>query len=89
MDINTAMGVALPLATLAGGWSIGRRGLSRQTIDLLQIQATLLREENETQATQITELQSKVDILESMIVQRAEVAEVKEIVTRIAVKVGA
>lgn len=89
MDTNTIISVVAPIATLAGGWSIGRRGLSRQTIDLLAIQVNTLKESNESKTAQITELTGKVNVLESMITQRAEVAEVKEIVERIAVKVGA
>lgn len=89
MDTNTIISVVAPVATLVGGWSIGRRGLSRQTIDLLAIQVNTLKESNESKTAQITELTGKVNVLESMITQRAEVAEVREIVERIAVKVGA
>ncbi|HEY6018852.1 MAG TPA: hypothetical protein VIY48_02875 [Candidatus Paceibacterota bacterium] len=89
MDTNTIISVVAPIATLVGGWSIGRRGLSRQTIDLLAIQVNTLKESNESKTAQITELTGKVNVLESMITQRAEVAEVREIVERIAVKVGA
>lgn len=89
MDVATTLTIVLPLATLAGGWSIGRRGLSRQTIDLLQIQVDVLTQNKAAVDAQVLELQSKVNILESMVTQKAEVAEVREIVTRIAEKVGA
>jgi hypothetical protein len=89
MDTSTIISTVVPLATLVGGWSVGRRGLSRQTIDLLQIQVDVLTRNKAAVDTQVTELQSKVNILESMVTQKAEVAEVKEIVTRIAEKVGA
>ena len=77
MDTNTIISVVAPIATLVGGWSIGRRGLSRQTIDLLAIQVNTLKESNESKTAQITELTGKVNVLESMITQRAEVAEVR------------
>jgi hypothetical protein len=89
MDINTITGIIIPLAGIAGGFAAGRRGLSRQTIEMLQIQVDLLKEENTDKTGQITLLEGKVNILESLVTQKADVAEVKEIVNRIAVKVGA
>lgn len=72
-----------------GGWAVGRRGLSRQTIELLQIQVNTLKEDNADKTSQITLLEGKVNVLESLVTQKADVAEVKEIVERIAAKVGA
>lgn len=67
----------------------GRRGVARQTVDLLQIQADTLARQNGDQANEITMLKGKVEVLESLVTQRAAVAEVKEVVDRIAVRVGA
>lgn len=89
MDTSTIVSAVVPMVTLLGGWSVGRRGLSRQTIDLLQIQVDVLTRNKAAVDVQVTELQGKVDLLESMVTQRAEVAEVKEIVSRIAEAVGA
>lgn len=89
MDINTISGIAIPLAGVIGGWAVGRRGLSRQTIELLQIQVSALKEDNADKTSQITLLEGKVNVLESLVTQKADVAEVKEIVERIAAKVGA
>lgn len=89
MDVNTLTGIAVPLVTVVAGWSIGRRGLSRQTVDLLQIQVDVLTAQNAERASKITLLEGKVELLESLVTQKADVAEVKEIVERIAVKVGA
>lgn len=89
MDINSITAIAIPLAGVIGGWAVGRRGLSRQTIELLQIQVSTLREDNIEKAAQITLLEGKVNVLESLVTQKADVAEVKEIVERIAAKVGA
>jgi hypothetical protein len=76
-------------AMAAGGWVTGRRGVARQTVDLLQIQAVTLGEQNKQQAEKITALEGKVEVLESLVTQRAAVAEVKEVVDRIAARVGA
>jgi hypothetical protein len=89
MDVTTLTGIAAVLATAVGGWVTGRRGLSRQTVDLLQIQVDLLTAQNMEKTNQITLLEGKVTILEQLVTQKADVAEVKEIVERIAVKVGA
>jgi hypothetical protein len=89
MDVDTITSIAVPLTAIVGGWSVGRRGLSRQTVDLLQIQVTALREGNDLKDVELGALKGRVEVLENMVTQRAEVAEVKEIVERIAVKVGA
>ncbi len=89
MDVTTLTGIAVPLAAVIGGWSLGRRGLSRQTVDLLQVQVEILTTQNAEKAIQITLLEGKVEVLEQLVTQKADVAEVKEIVERIAAKVGA
>lgn len=89
MDPDTVMQIAIPLVGIASGWSIGRRGLSRQTIDLLRIQVETLREGNETKDLELTDLKARVEVLESLVTQRAAVDEVREIVNRIADRVGA
>jgi len=89
MDPGTVVQVASMAAVAAGGWVTGRRGVARQTVDLLQIQATTLENQNRTQAEKITALEGKVEVLESLVTQRAAVAEVKEVVDRIAARVGA
>ena len=89
MDPGTVAQIATLLAAVGGGWMTGRRGVARQTVELLQIQADTLENQNRTQATEITSLKSKVELLESLVTQRAAVAEVKEVVDRIAAKVGA
>ncbi len=89
MDPGTVVQVASMAAVAAGGWVTGRRGVARQTVDLLQIQADALKRQTEDQASEITTLKGKVEVLESLVTQRAAVAEVKEVVDRIAARVGA
>lgn len=81
--------IGVPLVGIASGWSVGRRGLSRQTVDLLQIQVATLKENKEAKDLELTELRARVEVLESLVTQRAAVDEVKEIVNRIADRVGA
>ena len=74
----------------------GRRGVARQTVDLLQIQVTSLRESNDEKDLELSEIKGRVEVLESLVTQRAAVNEVHEElsvvhgkVDRIAAKVGA
>ena len=89
MDPGTLAQIATLIAGVGGGFVTGRRGVARQTVELLQIQADTLTSQNNTQAQKITALESKVEVLEGLVTQRAAVAEVKEVVDRIAAKVGA
>jgi len=63
---------------------------------MLQTQVDVLKEDRETRDAQLTELRHRVEILEGLVTQRAEVEElnakvslVKDTVDRIAVRVGA
>jgi regulator of replication initiation timing len=89
MDPDSVMQVAIPLVGIVSGWSIGRRGLSRQTIDLLRIRIETVTEENEEKKLELTELKTRVEVLEGLVTQRAAVEEVRNIVERIADRVGA
>jgi len=89
MDSDTIVQLAIPLVAIASGWSVGRRGLSRQTIDLLRIRIETITEENESKTEELRGLRARVDVLENLVTQRAAVEEVKQIVERIADRVGA
>lgn len=89
MDANTIFQIAVPLVGIASGWSVGRRGLSRQTVDLLQIQVTALKEDKREREVELAELRTRVEVLEGLVTQRAAVEEVRDIVERIADRVGA
>lgn len=89
MDPGTMGQVAVMVATAAGGWVTGRRGVARQTVDLLQIQVENLREGNDDKDIELGALKGRVEVLEGLVTQRAAVAEVKEVVDRIAARVGA
>lgn len=96
MDVATASQIAVLAAGVGGGWMTGRRGVARQTVDLLQIQAASLREKAAEQEMELTAMKSRVEVLEGLVTQRAAVSEVHEElqvihvkVDRIATKVGA
>jgi len=89
VDPESIVQIAIPLVSVASGWSIGRRGLSRQTIDLLRIRIETVTEENEAKKEELIELKTRVEVLEGLVTQRAAVAEVKQIVERIADRIGA
>lgn len=103
MDIQGTATVVAMLATGAGSYIGGRvqgRGAASQvaadTVDMLQTQVDLLKGDKEEKDLLILDLRNRVEVLESLVTQRAEVEElntrvslVKDTVERIAVKVGA
>lgn len=89
MNVDSIIQLAVPIVAVASGWSIGRRGMSRQTIDMLQIQVETLERGIGHKETELVDLRSRVEVLEGLVTQRAAVDEVREIVERIADRVGA
>ncbi len=89
MDIEMIVQIGTA-ATIAGaGFVAGRRGVARQTVELLQIQVDALKHSEQAKTEQVVALQGKVEVLEQMVTQKAAVEEVRVIVERIATKVGA
>jgi len=96
MGVETVIAAAVALAGTLGGWQVGKRNaassavsIATDTVELLQVQIELLKAEN-------SELKARVDVLETLVTQRAEVEAVKQgvkgvrgVVDRIATKVGA
>jgi len=96
MDVATASQLAVLVAGIGGGWATGRRGVARQTVDLLQIQVAALKEEKVSKDVELSEIKGRVEVLEGLVTQRAAVDEVheelKEVhhkVDRISSRVGA
>ena len=103
MDINALITIATGLAGVAGGaWGGAhfRRSeesqIAADTVEMLQTGLAELRTQNDEKSSKIIDLMARVEVLESLVTQRAEVeavhvevTEVKGIVNRIAVKVGA
>lgn len=110
MDPGTIMSIAsTATALVSGGWFGARYGkqqaladaantssISADVITTLQAKVTLLEHQNSEKEGNLVELLSRVEVLENLVTQRAEVeavhedvTEVKSIVNRIAVKVGA
>ena len=89
MDAGIITQIGLSVVTCAAGWSVGRRGVAREVIDMLQDKVTLLEEQKLEGDQKVTALEGKVEVLESLVTQRAAVEEVRDIVVRIADRVGA
>jgi hypothetical protein len=103
MDASTIMAAITGLAGAAGGFFGGRRlsgeqsmGIAVDTVELLQVQVATLTSNREEKDAKIADLSARVEILESLVTQRAEVEVVKKevlgvrgVVDRIATKVGA
>jgi FtsZ-binding cell division protein ZapB len=86
----------LSISTGLGGYVGGRltgRSVATQvasdTVDMLQTQVDLLKEDKHHRDLEILDLNSRVAVLEGLVTQKAPVEEVKEVVDRIAEKVGA
>lgn len=95
MDIASMITVCGLLATTAGGYFGGKKigngavTTALETVQLIQTQVDMLTEQNSGKSAEISQLQGKVEILEGLVTQRADVSAVKEVVDRIAAKVGA
>ena len=63
--------------------------VASDTVDMLQTQNDLLKEEKEGMGLALLDLQTRVGVLEGLVTQRAAVSEVQLTVDRIAAKVGA
>lgn len=91
------------IATAAGGFMGGRvagRAASSQiaseTVEMLQTQVDVLKSDKEAKDLMILDLQTRIEVLEGMVTQRAavdavheEVRGVRGVVNSIAAKVGA
>lgn len=103
MDLNSVLTAATALGTGLGGFVGGRltarsamSDIASDTVEMLQTQNELLKDEKDTLGLTLLDLQARVSVLEELVTQRAEVEEVnlkvtlvKETVDRIAEKVGA
>lgn len=96
MGVEAIIATLIGVAGIAGGWFGGKRtsdrgavSIATETVELLQVQIELLKAEN-------GELKARVEVLEALVTQRAEVEAVNRevqgvrgVVDRIASKVGA
>lgn len=103
MDIGTALTAITAISTGIGGFASGRLSgrssasqIAADTVDMLQAQIETLKEDKEDKDSELINLRSRVEVLEGLVTQRAEVDElgikvilVKDIVERIATKIGA
>lgn len=96
MGVDAIITVVTGVAGVAGGFIGGKRLGSNQTVsmavdvvELLRVQVEVLTQKGEADATMITELRARVDVLESLVTQKADVDAVRQVVDRIAAKVQA
>lgn len=103
MDVNAVMtaigGVAVAAGSFWGGKRSGQSqsmGIAVDTVELLQVQVATLTNNREEKDAKIADLSARVEILEGLVTQRAEVEAVHQqvegvrgVVDRIATKVGA
>jgi hypothetical protein len=103
MGIEAIVATVLLIAGSVGGYFGGKRsavsqsmGIAVDTVELLQVQVATLIEQGRAKDEKIATLEGRVNVLNDLVTQRAEVEavhtevmEVKEIVDRIAAKVGA
>jgi hypothetical protein len=103
MDIGSALTALTVIGTGLGSFAGGRlsgKGSASQiaadTVDMLQAQVDVLKEEKNSSHAELASLRARVDVLEGLVTQRAEVDElgakislVKETVDKIAIRVGA
>lgn len=96
MDADAIITVLIGAAGVAGGLIGGKRlGHSQaqqtavDTVGLLQIAVAELQRQNQIKVEEVADLRGRISILEDLVTQRAEVEEVRILVDKIAVKIGA
>lgn len=96
MGLEVVMAAALLIAASLGSYRQGKRGAALETVQLLETQINVLVEQNKQKDERIATLEGRVNVLNDLVTQRAEVEavhmevlSVKECVDRIAAKVGA
>jgi hypothetical protein len=99
MDSNTIVTVLTGLGGIVGGFFGGKRlavSTAVDVVDLLQAAVEQLQVDKEHKDTEIAELKARIQVLEELVTQKADVAAVRvevegvrEVVDRIADKVGA
>lgn len=103
MDVSAIITILTGTAGVAGGFFGGKKfghsqaaQISVDTVELLQMAVAELRTQVAEKDSLVTDLRARVEILESLVTQRAEVEGVHEevkgvrgVVDRIAAKVGA
>lgn len=103
MDVASILTIASAVGTGVGGFIGGRMSgrtsasqIASDTVDMLQVQIEAFKEDKERRELEILDLTQRVAVLEGLVTQRAPVEEltnrvtmVKEVVDRVAMKVGA
>lgn len=99
MDSGTIVTVLTGLGGVVGGFFGGKRlavSTAVDVVDLLQAAVEQLTEDQRKKDLEIAELKARIEVLESLVTQKAdveavrlEVGGVRQVVDRIAEKVGA
>lgn len=96
MDASNYIAILTGVAGVIGGLVGGKRLGDSQahqtavdTVELLQIAVAELERQGRLKDDELADLRGRVAVLEGLVTQRAEVEEVRTIVDRIAVKMGA
>jgi FtsZ-binding cell division protein ZapB len=96
MDADAIITILIGVAGVVGGLIGGKRlghGQAQQaavsTVELLQVAVAELERQGRQKDDELSELRGRVSVLEDLVTQRAQVEEVKILVDKIAVKLGA
>lgn len=89
MDVGAITSLGLSAASIAAGFMVGRRGIAAETVTMLQAQVEAHERDKVIRDRNIVLLEGRIEVLESLVTQRASVEEVRVIVERIADRVGA
>lgn len=103
MGAEAIIAIVIGIAGTVGGYVGGKKngsstavGIAVDVVELLQIQVATLTQKGEEKDELIADLRGRVEVLEGLVTQRAEVEAVRAevvgvrgVVDRIAIKVGA
>lgn len=102
MGVDSIIAIVIGLAGTIGGYVGGKRsgnatamGIAVDVVELLQVQVATLTQKGEEKDALVADLRGRVEVLEGLVTQRAEVEAVhhevlgvRGVVDRIAIKVG-
>jgi hypothetical protein len=84
--------IATALCAGAGAWWASKSSIAQTAASngqILETRVSVLESQNRDQADTITALLGEISILKNLVTQKADVQGVREVVDRIAVKIGA
>lgn len=96
MDVAALITIVIAIAGMVGGYFQGKRTAlssavttATEVVSLLEARVGLLERQLQEKDSKITEMCGRVEVLQDLVTQRADVEAVRGVVLRIADRIGA